>query len=218
MSGIAALECGVGTLRDEHELPEGTRLPWCPATMAPTLATPAPAVEVFVASLVEASGAVCVDRLVDALVGDVCRHAVDAPFEFDRDRHRRVLRLQAGGHMSGEVDIREQLRCLRAAPLLRRPALRRRGRVPVSSAVAIDLGVDRRAVPAEAAGDHLVALPALDPGPDLLAFARGQRIGWHAVGLHRSGVGVDSGHHARHLAPTGGGSDLRCSRHPLNSP
>ena len=59
----------------------------------------------------------------------------------------------------------------------------------------------------------------IDPGADLLTFAQGQRIGWHAGDLHWSGIVCDSGHFARHHAPTGGThTSCRCSAHPLNSP
>lgn len=118
-----------------------------------------------------------VDGLVDALVAERGDQAVGSAGQLDRDRHRAVFRLEAFGHMRGEYRISVEPGGLRAGPRRVGSGLRGGCGVAGSAAVAVDLGVDRGAVPAETAGDHRVGLTAFDPCADLFAFRRGQGVG-----------------------------------------
>ena len=204
---------------DRVEQAEGTLLR-CGRAEHPVFAASTPAVQSFMQSGSQASSAVRVDGLVDALVAERGDQAVGSAGQLDRDRHRAVFRLEAFCHMRGEYRIRVEPGGLRAGPRRVGSGLRGGCGVAGSAAVAVDLGVDRGAVPAETAGDHRVGLTAFDPRADLFAFRRGQGLGWHAGRLHRSGLCVNSGQSRPHHDLTGGGSTPTpgCSRHPLNSP
>lgn len=219
MTDLAAIQGDRWARPDQVERAERAGLGVVAAGPA-VLAAPAGPVQAGVQPPAQSTAAVRVDGPVDALVADDATHAVGAPGEFDRDRHRRVLRLEPGRHVRGEHWVGLELGQLRPTPLRVRATLRGDGRVTVPAAVAVDLCVDRAAVPAKPVTDLSVGLAALDTGADLLAFGRGQGSSWHAGYLHRSGLCVDSGQHARHHALTGGtsSSTSRCCRHPLNSP
>jgi len=147
-----------------------------------------------------------VHRLVDRLVRQRPSDPVHTRRKLTRDRHRRVLRLQTPRHMRRELVVGHELRCLRPATLLLGTCLRCRRRVHAAPAVAVDLRVDRAPVPTKPGTDLAVGLVSLDPSANLFAFEQGQRLSWHAGGLHWSGLCVDSRHPARHHALTGGTS------------
>jgi hypothetical protein len=150
------------------------------AAGAAVLAAAAGPVQAGVQPAPQAPGAVRVDALVDALVAERRDDPVGPAGELDRDRHRRVLRLQPHLDMRSQGPVRDQLRDLRTRPLRVGSALRRGPRVDATAAVAGDLRVDRAPVTVEPCRDLGVRLAALDPDTDLLALGRGQGPGWHA--------------------------------------
>jgi hypothetical protein len=155
---------------DQVELPERRSLGHQRfAGLAATFAAATATVHSGVQTPAQTPGAVGVDPLVDALVGDQSDQAVGAAGEFDRDRHRRVLRLEPRCHMRGEHGIGHEFGGLRARPLLVGSDLRCGRAVAAPATVAVDLAADRGPVPTQPAGDLGVRAGPADPHADLLA-------------------------------------------------
>lgn len=181
-------------------------------------AAPSAPVETAVEAAAQTSAAVRVHGPVDALVADRADQPVGAAGELDRDRRRRVLQLEPGGHVRGEHWVRGELGSLRSG---QRPSGSRLGghrAVPGPVAVAVHLRRDRDAVPAELGGDRGEGLGSFDPGSDLSASALGQRLCWHARALHKSWVACRQ----RAACPPSRSDrwslNINCSLHPVNSP
>ncbi len=147
-------------------------------------------------------------------------YTVGTACEFDRDRHRRVFGPQPCGHMFSEFRGRHEFRGFRSGCLGGGAGLGVGRCVDGTSTVPGDLAADRGTVSAKPGSDLGVGFAAFDPGADLFAFTRGQRVCWHADGLHRSGACVNSGQSCPHHDLTGGDSTSTsgCCSHHLNSP
>jgi len=115
MADLATFQRDGWSEADRVEQAERTLLR-CGRAEHPVFAASTPAVQSFMQSGSQASSAVRVDGLVDALVAERGDQAVSSVGQLDRDRHRAVFRLEAFGHMRGEHRIRVEPGGLRASP------------------------------------------------------------------------------------------------------